>query len=196
MEANQLIKALGDAAGAAKPPQEYCFLWIDWWATCMTKTEWSGWMQAIGALLAIAVAFAIANWQQIQSHKSDVKLAKALVRTFGGALVSLPMKLPRNGTRSLWDVRLSRLLLEEELGRVASMPMHALNADQQLGFLALRLGALQALEAMKIAESNAGHLGDVALVGADAYAFLMEQIEICSKATNEGLKLFGDAARP
>lgn len=63
MDANLLIKALGDAAGAAKPPQEYCFLWIDWWATCMTKAEWSGWMQAVFSVIAIVSAALLALWQ-------------------------------------------------------------------------------------------------------------------------------------
>lgn len=41
------------------PTPEYCLLWIDWWPLCMTKSEWSGWAQAIGAVLALAIAIAI-----------------------------------------------------------------------------------------------------------------------------------------
>lgn len=71
MEANQLIKALGDAAAAVKPPQEYCFLWIDWWATCMTKAEWSGWMQAIGAVVALFLV-----WLQTTRQIAADRLAR------------------------------------------------------------------------------------------------------------------------
>lgn len=39
---------------------EYCFLWIDWWPLCMTKAEWSGWMQAIFSVAAIFAAGAFA----------------------------------------------------------------------------------------------------------------------------------------
>ena len=35
---------------------EYCFLWLNHWSTCMTKSEWSGWVQAVGSVLAIAGA--------------------------------------------------------------------------------------------------------------------------------------------
>lgn len=63
METDQLIKALARAVESAKPAQEYCFFWIDWWATCMTKAEWSGWMQAIGAVLAIGFSGAVAAMQ-------------------------------------------------------------------------------------------------------------------------------------
>lgn len=44
---------------------EYCFLWIDWWPLCMTKAEWSGWVQAIGAVIAI-LAGAYAVWYQVR----------------------------------------------------------------------------------------------------------------------------------
>lgn len=35
---------------------EYCFLWIDWWATCMNKSEWASWAQVVGVLVATLVA--------------------------------------------------------------------------------------------------------------------------------------------
>lgn len=41
------------------PAPEFCFLWIDHWSTCMTKGEWSGWMQAIFSVLAIAAAIGV-----------------------------------------------------------------------------------------------------------------------------------------
>lgn len=56
MNASQLVEALARAAEAAKPAQEYCLFWIDWWPMCMTKTEWASWVQAIGGLIAIAAA--------------------------------------------------------------------------------------------------------------------------------------------
>lgn len=45
------------------PAPEYCFLWIDWWPMCMTKAEWSGWVQAIGSIAAILVAVKVASQQ-------------------------------------------------------------------------------------------------------------------------------------
>jgi hypothetical protein len=50
---------------------EYCFLWIDWWPLCMTKAEWSGWFQAIGAAIAILAAAAIAAYQAGHSRKLE-----------------------------------------------------------------------------------------------------------------------------
>lgn len=61
MDSNQLTNALVDAAAAAKPAQEYCLAWIqqEWWS-CMTKAEWSGWMQAVFSVVAIVAALVTA----------------------------------------------------------------------------------------------------------------------------------------
>lgn len=53
------------------PTPEYCLLWIDWWPLCMTKGEWSGWMQAIGAAIAILAAAAIAAYQAGHARKLE-----------------------------------------------------------------------------------------------------------------------------
>jgi hypothetical protein len=78
MDANQLIKALSDAAGAAKPPQEYCLLGLDWWATCMTKAEWSGWMQAIFSVIAIWAGFRVARRNFFRQVVLEESKAEAL----------------------------------------------------------------------------------------------------------------------
>lgn len=76
MDTNQLAEALARAVEAAKPAQEYCFLWIDWWPMCMTKGEWSGWMQVLGSIVALAIAIALpylqARQKQIRSFDAAV----------------------------------------------------------------------------------------------------------------------------
>lgn len=74
MDTNQLLSDLARAADAVKPAQEYCFLWVDWWATCMTKAEWSGWMQAFGSVAAIVGAVLLTE-HQIRHDKEAAKLA-------------------------------------------------------------------------------------------------------------------------
>lgn len=60
MESNQLLEGLGRAVEAAKPAQEYCLRVLDqsWWS-CMTKAEWSGWMQAVFSVVAIFASCAV-----------------------------------------------------------------------------------------------------------------------------------------
>lgn len=77
MDANQLIKALGDSAAAAKSPQEYCFLGIDWWGTCMSKAEWSGWMQAVFSVVAIVAAVLLTRWQLTVAKEETDRAKKA-----------------------------------------------------------------------------------------------------------------------
>ncbi len=76
MDTNQLAGALSQVAGAIKPASEICLLWIDFWATCMTKSEWAAWMQAIGSLIAIGVAVAIPYWQKWHADRENFNRAR------------------------------------------------------------------------------------------------------------------------
>lgn len=71
MKTEQVIEGIGKAVAATQPAQEYCLFWWDWWPTCMTKGEWSGWMQAIGAVAAILIV-----WWQTNSQKNALKRAQ------------------------------------------------------------------------------------------------------------------------
>jgi hypothetical protein len=57
---------------------EYCFLMIQHWSTCMTKGEWSGWMQAAGAIFALALAILL---PVVQSWRRDRLVRKAHLQT-------------------------------------------------------------------------------------------------------------------
>lgn len=71
MDTSQLIEGLARAVEMANPAQEYCFLGIQHWSMCMTKAEWSGWMQAIGAVAAILIV-----WWQTNTQKNALILAQ------------------------------------------------------------------------------------------------------------------------
>lgn len=62
MNADQVIEGIGNAVAAAKPAQEYCFLGCQHWSMCMTKAEWSGWVQAIGSIAAIVASVGVSRW--------------------------------------------------------------------------------------------------------------------------------------
>lgn len=58
---------------ASDLPPEFCLLSFEHWSTCMTKGEWSGWMQAVGSVLAVAVAIYVPWWQDKRSrHKERI----------------------------------------------------------------------------------------------------------------------------
>ena len=93
MDVNQLIKGIGEAVAAAKSPQEYCFFGIDWGPMCMTKSEWSGWMQAIFSVLAIVAAVVISTKQRRQSvkdaHEKQISLMRACLQAVVDARAAL-----------------------------------------------------------------------------------------------------------
>ncbi|MEJ5125812.1 hypothetical protein WH367_07110 [Comamonas sp. MYb21] len=89
MDANQLIRAVEEAASNTKPPHEYCFLWIDHWATCMTKGEWSGWMQFVGSILALIIAISIPLIQNRNSRKKNLAMANQCLLHMCGAMTAV-----------------------------------------------------------------------------------------------------------
>jgi hypothetical protein len=93
MDTNQLMEGIGAAVAATKPAQEYCFLWIDWWPMCMTKSEWSGWMQAVFSVLAILAAVLVASRQRrlalVDAHEKEVSLMRACLQAVVDARAAL-----------------------------------------------------------------------------------------------------------
>ncbi|MDH4417710.1 MAG: hypothetical protein QE485_10830 [Acidovorax sp.] len=78
MDANQLAEALARAVEAAKPAAEYCLLAKQdyWWTVCMTKAEWSGWMQAMGSVIALVVAIGVPYVLQRRVNTENFGMAK------------------------------------------------------------------------------------------------------------------------
>lgn len=76
MDANQLAEAIARAVELAKPATEYCFLASRdyWWTVCMTKGEWSGWMQAIGAVVAILYSGRLVRTQMAEARALEMGL--------------------------------------------------------------------------------------------------------------------------
>lgn len=70
MNADQVIEGIGNAVAGAKPSQEYCLLWVDYWPLCMTKSEWAGWVQAVGSVLAIVVGVVLV-WYQLRVQRLE-----------------------------------------------------------------------------------------------------------------------------
>lgn len=185
MELSQLMKGIGETVAATKPPQEYCFLWIDWWPICMSKSEWSGWMQFLGAVLAIAVAFYIASNQLRVERRRDQDLAISLILPFASSLDIVSLKLTPDGTRSIWDMRLIRIMLEAEIKRADSVPVNALSESGRHGLFMYRLLAMQFVEAFLMAEatpensfsSSTPAAEDFPRVRKDAYDFVQNLIQ-------------------
>lgn len=77
--------------------QTYCLFWIQHWAMCMTKAEWSSWTQAIGSVGAILGAIAVAARQsrdtrrlqrEMEAIESRRQLAHVLALLQGAASIA------------------------------------------------------------------------------------------------------------
>lgn len=85
---SEIASAIAKAA-AGLAPAEYCVLWIPHWSTCMAKTEWAAWAQAVFSVLAIYVALSVANRQRRAEMKREAQVhnARAFVVKTAVALV-------------------------------------------------------------------------------------------------------------
>jgi len=92
------------------PAPEYCFLWIDWWPLCMSKSEWSGWAQAIGAIVALGVAIALPARARLQTRQ-DAK--EMIIGFIAQATVTLEEIRDCCQERDWPTFRAKRLLLQD-----------------------------------------------------------------------------------
>lgn len=90
------------------PTPEYCLLFIDWWPMCMTKAEWSGWAQAIGAMIALGIAI----WLPAKARRNARRDSKIAVLSFmAGAVFALDRARDACAAQSWADFFAIRLLL-------------------------------------------------------------------------------------
>lgn len=122
-------------SAAPHPPPEFCLLWIDHWTTCMTKSEWSGWAQALGAIAALAITLFL--WRRSESQEG--RKAEKNLRTFAGSLAtSLPKLLNAMETQSRDKVRLPLATLRRGLHVANALDAsHLKRPEQQVALVML-----------------------------------------------------------
>jgi hypothetical protein len=79
IDAIQLAREIGRIIPSS--PDELCLLGMKHWSMCMTKAEWSGWMQAIGSILALVIAIGFPIYQGWKNEENNriIKKARATV---------------------------------------------------------------------------------------------------------------------
>jgi hypothetical protein len=107
---------------------QFCLLAIDHWSTCLTKAEWSGWMQAIGSTLALAIALAVPYWQDHVQRQDGSRFARDI-----GDLNLLVMEtLLKHTDFNMNAVLSTQTSVDTLLGRAASIPSHLLSRRESL----------------------------------------------------------------
>lgn len=144
MDADQLISGIGSAVASAQS-QNYCFVW------CMTKAEWSGWVQAIGSVIALFVAIWISRTPIKIERKGAVINARHFVISLIEATQALNCGVQRNkkGVIVLTSVALNENIAAIRLIRPEVFPPEVMHA-----FVNLKLMAVQISVATKAYEDN------------------------------------------
>lgn len=105
------------------PVPEFCLSGSDLWWLCMSKAEWSGWVQAVGSIAAILVGVGVVWWQLRAQRKAatadQVRRYRIIAGHLFAARVSLTFMLDAPSGRSvLWDLK----RLQQHVGGLA-MPV-------------------------------------------------------------------------
>lgn len=148
---NNLLAGLARAVEMAKPAQEYCFLGINWWPTCMTKAEWSGWMQAIGSVVALAIAIWLAGSPERSERRHTVVKARAFARGLTECVhgMRISIQLDQIGVLIMSMAALHEIIAIGQSIRLELLPKDALQA-----LVNLRANSAQVLIAAKEYQSR------------------------------------------
>lgn len=121
---------------ATQPAPEYCLLWIDWWVTCMTKSEWASWSQAIGAIVGLWIALSIA-WKS----RKDVKRDAYWDLRYTAVQIASSYQLIIDACKSQDErsLLISRQVLVQISNRLAQSPVALMHIDLVSIFAMLRL---------------------------------------------------------
>lgn len=124
------------------PAPEYCFLFVQWWPFCMTKAEWSGWMQAVGSVAAIGVAI----WIPWNAQREQTRQARKQALAFAGqAVQSLGAAYQACKVVDATLASSQRAILESSLAIGMGVPLHLLASDVMSMVLTLRALLLDTL---------------------------------------------------
>lgn len=149
MNVDQVIDSVGKAAAATKPTPEYCLFWIDHWSTCMTKPEWSGWMQAIFSVIAIVASAGFTWFQLWKSQRYLKQQAFNRFRAFADLTIGYFNAFCAAANPEISEVHLWRICLDELLLDARVLPIEHLESRQLKAFQAQRALLAQALEILR-----------------------------------------------
>lgn len=150
MDADQLISGIGSAVASAQS-QNHCFVW------CMTKSEWSSWVQAIGSVIALFVAIWIARTPIRTEKKGAVINARHFVISLIEATQGLTCGVQANkkGVIALTNVALNESIAAIRLIRPEVFPPDVMHAFINLKLMAVQISVTAKAYEERSNEKNA-----------------------------------------
>lgn len=143
----------------------------------MTKSEWSGWAQAIGAVIAILGAVGIAWWQARSNLLHQQWLMVSLSRTAAGSLAAVIEDVLSRGGRPIVVLEARRRAAEQVVSDFRAIRIETLALRWTEAVVALRAIAIQVEGAIRSAEvPDGGKNGKWELVSTERYDFMVETI--------------------
>ncbi|MEG0939915.1 MAG: hypothetical protein RSE32_13710 [Comamonas sp.] len=182
MNADQVIEGISNAVAAAKPAQEYCLLWSDyWWWMCMTKAEWSGWMQAIGAVLAIVASALLMRHQVNIDRRAKERAAASRVRAFVTQLYATSLELKAPHVMSEPMLKMRRLMLEEWIQDSRGIEIEFVSSEWFDALHGARATAVRLIHFLQSGEKRFSEVDPGSDVRETLLRFYRHDLEVCHK---------------
>lgn len=122
------------------PTPEYCLLWIDWWPLCMTKSEWSGWAQAVGAIIALAIAIGL----PVKARRDAYRDAKDMAKTYASQLALISQDFVKACENQQWaKFEAHRHSLADACTIAQIVPISMLRGSALAAYMTLRSEAIE-----------------------------------------------------
>jgi hypothetical protein len=145
---------------APPAPPEYCLLWADrWWPwadpwwLCMQKAEWSGWAQAVGALIALYIAIRL----PVKARRDALNAANDMAKTFGAQLAVISQDFIRAcDSQKFEDFDAHRHALADACAMSQSVPLASLRGEALGAHLIMRAAAVE-IHRRSEAHTSGGH---------------------------------------
>ncbi|MGE8452311.1 MAG: hypothetical protein ACN6OP_17160 [Pseudomonadales bacterium] len=149
---------LNDAAlDAAKTyiaaSENYCLLFIDWWPMCMTKSEWSGWMQACVAALAIGASTGFAFYQYLKEQKRRRQNSWFLLNEYFSAVAFVITNLSDHFEVEHTTLKFFRVWLENQNRSAENVENSEVGARGAQAIVILKMATTQILQALEEVEA-------------------------------------------
>lgn len=124
---------------------QFCLLAIDHWATCMSRAEWSGWVQAVGSVGAlVGIWYTVRRQRQLTIAAEERARRNAEAQAWNAAQIAVGTVsailevLRRDIAAGVQDFRIHGVQLEEGLLLAQAVPVVHLPFPKQPYLLALR----------------------------------------------------------
>lgn len=194
MGVNLLFEGLARAVEMANPAQEYCFLRIQHWSMCMTKAEWSGWMQVLGTIAAIFGAFYLSRLQEKNNLKRLRKTSALKIMVFVANISACAHAIKKAEKIDRFEIKRQQAVVREHLSVALNIQADLLESRWYLAFEKSRIIAAQLIVFYDLIDQDIKNLAEV-YICVESFCDLLEDVDNVVRSDYSGIVSWKDKVK-